>query len=100
VWAGFFAFMPSGAPFTPNTQNINHQQRGDAMLEQQILKEALTLAPKGRASLIEKLLASLDQPDKAIDELWTKEAENRIDAYEAGNIKVISAEQVFGKYKK
>ena len=70
------------------------------MLEQQILKEALTLAPKNRASLVEKLLARLDQPDKAIDELWAKEAENRIDAYETGNIKTISAEQVFGKYKK
>ena len=34
------------------------------MLEQQILKEALTFAPKNRASLVEKLLASLDQPDK------------------------------------
>ena len=70
------------------------------MLEQQILKEALTLAPKNRASLVEKLLASLDQPDKAIDEPWAKEAERRIDAYEAGNMKAISVEQVFGKYKK
>jgi putative addiction module component (TIGR02574 family) len=70
------------------------------MLEQQILKEALTLAPKNRVSLVEKILASLDQPDKAIDELWAKEAESRIDAYEAGNLKAISAEHVFGKYKK
>ncbi len=70
------------------------------MLEQQILKEALTLAPKNRASLVEKLLASLDQPDKAIDELWAKEAESRIDAYETGNMKAISAEHVFEKYKK
>jgi putative addiction module component (TIGR02574 family) len=68
------------------------------MLEHQILKEALTLAPKNRVSLVEKLLASLDQPDKTIDEPWAKEAENRIDAYEAGNIKAISAEQIFGKY--
>jgi len=70
------------------------------MLEHQILKEALSLAPKNRASLAEKLLESLDQPDKTIDALWAKEAENRIDAYEAGNIKAIGAEKVFGKYKK
>ena len=70
------------------------------MLEQQIFKEALMLAPKNRASLAEQLLASLDQPDKTLDELWAKEAESRIDAYEAGNITAISAEQVFGKYKK
>jgi putative addiction module component (TIGR02574 family) len=80
----------------PTLNNINHQ-RDDIMLEQQILKEALTLAPKNRASLVEKLLANLDQPDKTIDELWAKEAEHRIDAYEAGNVKAISAEQVFGK---
>jgi len=55
---------------------------------------------KKRASLVEKILASLDQPDKAIDELWAKEAESRIDAYETGNLKAISVEQVFGKYKK
>ena len=67
------------------------------MLEQQILKEALTLAPKNRASLVEKLLASLDQPDKAIDELWVMEAKSQIDVYETGNLKAISAEQVFGK---
>jgi putative addiction module component (TIGR02574 family) len=70
------------------------------MLEQQILIEALTLAPKNRVSLVEKILESLDQPDKAIDELWAKEAESRIDAYETGNMKAVSAEHVFSKYKK
>ena len=70
------------------------------MLEQQILIETLTLTPKNRVSLVEKLLASLDQPDKAIDELWAKESESQIDAYEIGNMTAISAEHVFGKYKK
>jgi len=45
-------------------------------------------------------ITDFDQQDKAIDELWAKEAESRIDAYETGNIKAISAEHVFGKYKK
>ena len=52
-----------------------------------ILKEALTLKPAQKAELIEKLLSSLDKPDKEIDELWAKEAESRIDAYERGKIK-------------
>jgi putative addiction module component (TIGR02574 family) len=65
-----------------------------------ILEQALLLSPKDRATLVEKLLASLDQPDLAVDALWAKEAEDRISAYEAGELKAIPAEEVFKKYKK
>lgn len=65
-----------------------------------ILKQALLLSPKDKAVLVEKLLASLDQPDSTIDGLWAKEVEDRIDAYEAGDLKTISAEEIFEKYKK
>ncbi len=65
-----------------------------------ILEQALLLSPKDRATLIEKLLASLDQPDRAIDALWGKEAEDRISAYEAGELTAIPAEEVFKKYNK
>jgi putative addiction module component (TIGR02574 family) len=65
-----------------------------------ILKQALLLSPKDKAVLVEKLLASLDQPDSAIDGLWAKEAEDRIDAYEAGDLKTISAEEIVEKYHK
>jgi len=64
-----------------------------------ILKEALTLKPSEKAKLIDKLLSSLDVPDKKIDELWAKEAENRINAYEQGKIKTVSLEKVLEKYK-
>jgi len=60
----------------------------------------LTLSPKDRAALAEKLLASLDQPDPAIDALWAKEAEDRISGYEAGKLEAIPAEAVLKKYKK
>jgi putative addiction module component (TIGR02574 family) len=65
-----------------------------------ILEQALLLSPKDRAALIEKLLASLDQPDAVIDGLWAKETEDRISAYEAGKLKAIPSEEVFKKYKK
>ncbi len=65
-----------------------------------ILEQALALSPKDRATLIEKLLASLDQPDPTVDALWAKEAEDRISAYEAGELETIPAESVFKKYKK
>ncbi len=65
-----------------------------------ILEQALALSPKGRVALVEKLLASLDQPDPGVDALWAKEVEDRIDAYEAGKLEAIPAEAVFKKYKK
>ena len=64
-----------------------------------ILEEALTLKPSEKAELIDRLLSSLDKPDAEIDELWAKEAENRIDAYERGEIKAIALEKVLERYK-
>ncbi len=64
-----------------------------------ILEEALTLKPAEKAELIDRLLSSLDKADAEIDELWAKEAENRIDAYERGEIKAIALEKVLERYK-
>jgi putative addiction module component (TIGR02574 family) len=65
-----------------------------------ILNQALELPARERAILAEQLLMSLDLPDSKVDEQWAKEAENRIDEYEKGNIETRSAQEVFGKYKK
>jgi putative addiction module component (TIGR02574 family) len=65
-----------------------------------IAKVALALPPKSRAKLAEKLLASLDdstQPE--IDALWAKEAENRVEELERGQVKAIPAADVFRKLK-
>jgi len=67
---------------------------------QQILKEALTLPFRERASLVDGLLASLDQPDEHVDTLWRKEVEDRVAAYQAGKIRAISLEEVLAKYRK
>ena len=64
-----------------------------------IFKEALTLRPSEKAQLIDRLISSLDKSDKEIDELWAKEAEDRIDAYDQGKIKTISLEEVLKKYR-
>jgi putative addiction module component (TIGR02574 family) len=65
----------------------------------EILKEALALKPEQKAELIDKLLSSLDMPDKEMDELWAEEAESRIDAYERGKIRAVGLEKVLEKYK-
>ena len=64
-----------------------------------ILKEALNLRAAEKAQLIDKLLSSLDSPDRQIDELWAKEAEDRINAYEQGKIKALTLKEVLEKYK-
>jgi putative addiction module component (TIGR02574 family) len=65
-----------------------------------VVTDALSLPPKARAKLADKLLESLDDPhQKDIDRLWADEVEDRIDAYERGEIKVISGKEVFRKLK-
>jgi len=64
-----------------------------------IIKEALTLRPSEKAQLIDKLISTLDKPDSEIDELWAKEAEDRIDAYDQGKLKAVSLEKVLQKYR-
>ena len=64
-----------------------------------IFKEASTLSPFEKAQLIDKLISSLDKPDKEIDELWAKEAEDRIDGYDQGKLKAVSLDKVLQKYR-
>jgi len=63
---------------------------------QQILREALDLPPIDRAELVEQILASFEFPARQdIDAAWAQEAEERIDAYERGEIDSSPANKVF-----
>ena len=62
-------------------------------------EQALKLRGTDKTRLIDRLLASLDQPDNAIDKLWEKEAEARIAAHGAGKIKTVSLAEVLEKYR-
>ena len=67
----------------------------------QVLEEALSLPPKERAELVERLLSSLDSPSQQrIDQLWAKEAESRVDAFERGQIQSVPAQEVFEAIRK
>jgi len=63
-----------------------------------ITKQALSLPPAERVEVIEALMASLDETDRAIDELWAKEAESRLDAYDRGEIEKIPLEAILARY--
>ena len=67
-----------------------------AVSTENVLSQALELSPIERAELIERLLSSFNFPEREnIDSLWASEVENRIDAYERGELKTKSAKQVF-----
>jgi len=52
-----------------------------------MLESALALPPVERVELVEEMLSSLDFPARAdVDALWAREAEDRIAAYEKGEL--------------
>lgn len=62
---------------------------------ERVLNEALSLPPGERAQLAERLFSSLNLSREELDRLWSQEADNRIDAYERGELKAIPAHKVF-----
>ena len=68
---------------------------------QKILNEALDLPPTERAELVEQILASFEFPTrKDIDSAWAQEAEERIDAYERGEIGTTPSDEVIKEINK
>ncbi len=66
---------------------------------EEILKEAISLSPSEQAKLVDHLISFLDKPDPELDKLWAEEAESRLDAYNRGDLKVVSLDEVLSKYK-
>jgi putative addiction module component (TIGR02574 family) len=64
-----------------------------------LLKNVLALPAIDRAALAEELLSSLDRPDPSIDERWAVEVEDRLAAFQAGQMKAIPAEDVFAEFE-
>lgn len=61
-----------------------------------ILAEALQLPPVERAELVERILSSFEFSSREdLDATWAKEAEDRIEGFEAGKIRAIPARRVF-----
>lgn len=68
-------------------------------LAEKLIQQALGLPADERAEVAERLLSSLEPPLSSIDQLWAQEAEDRVDAYERGEIEAIPAEDVFNAIK-
>ena len=59
-----------------------------------ILDQALKLPANDRAALVENLILSLDKPDPSLDAQWLREAEDRLTAYQSGELGALDAEQL------
>lgn len=66
----------------------------------QIEEEALNLDPEERAKLAEAMLESLSVPIAEIEDAWTQEIEQRIAAYDRGDIPSYPAEDVFAEARR
>ena len=64
----------------------------------EVLKSALSLKLEDRATLAERLLASLDELDeKEAERVWALEAQRRLDESHAGRTGAVEAQDVANK---
>ena len=68
---------------------------------QKLYKSTLLLPPIERAELVERLMDSFMQAgSQEIKKAWAKEAEDRVQAYERGEVEVLSVHEVFERIQK
>ncbi|HEX9787388.1 MAG TPA: addiction module protein [Candidatus Binatia bacterium] len=64
----------------------------------EILKNAMSLDVRDRATLAERLLASLEElTEEEAERLWAEESQRRLEQYRAGRAKAVPAEEVHKK---
>lgn len=61
----------------------------------QILEQVLALPAEDRAVLVDTLLESLHSPISDVEKAWAKEIEQRLGAFDRGELSAYSAEDVF-----
>lgn len=64
------------------------------MTIKEIEKNIRKLPPAERLRIIENVIASLNEPDPAIEKAWGRESDKRLKAYHAGSLKATSLEKV------
>ena len=64
-----------------------------------LIEQARALSPHDRIALVEDVLDSLDQADPDIDQLWAREASERLAAYRRGELTAKDLGEVVAKYR-
>jgi putative addiction module component (TIGR02574 family) len=62
-------------------------------------RKARTLSPNERVALVEDVLDSLDSSDPAVEQLWVKEAADRLAAYRRGELSAKDLSIIAAKYR-
>ncbi len=65
----------------------------------EILESARKLRPVERLKLIDALMDSLDEPDPVIEAAWALEAQDRLAAYQRGELPAAPIEELFAKLR-
>lgn len=64
------------------------------MTTEAITTAALALPPESRAELADALLHSIEHQDGAIQKAWAEEVDDRLAAFDRGEMKSLSREEV------
>ncbi len=59
-----------------------------------LCEEAAKLTPEERMELVERINLTLSAGDEQIDDEWDREAADRFDAYDRGEMRALSWEEV------
>jgi putative addiction module component (TIGR02574 family) len=62
-------------------------------------RKAQALSPNERVALVEDVLDSLDKLDPAVEQLWAKEAADRLAAYRRGELPAKDLSDIAAKYR-
>ena len=65
-----------------------------------IFNEISPLKPVEKLQLIDKILNSLNPSDEKLEDIWAKEAEDRIEAYDKELVSTVNEDDVFSKYRR
>jgi putative addiction module component (TIGR02574 family) len=68
-------------------------------IKDNILEKAKKLKPVEKLQLIDALLETIDKPDREIEKLWIKEADERYEAYKRGELKATDWEEIKKRYE-
>lgn len=66
------------------------------MSTRDVLEMAMELKPEEKFLVVEGLLKSLDEPDTRLEDIWSEEAERRLQAYRTGSLKGVPMDEIFG----